>query len=330
VNLALPLKILRRHSATWNAVRNLGWLLRGVFVAHGGSLIVEGQFVHGCRLRIGNGARVIVPKADSLRFGDDCWIASHVEMNAGGVMQFGDRVTVQRNTTLNGNISVGAGCLFAPNVFASSGEHQFRLVPWITIRDQELLAEQQNAGQNRSARIDIGEDCWIGTNSVILAGVTLGRGAIVGAGAIVRRDVEPYEIVAGAPARRIATRFEFRPPVKVEVAAEMQIPYLYSGFQQWRAGRERSLALQGGVLADRDFSLALDTAAARQIWIDTRCSRSGATVKLRHGLAERSVPDNWSIVRFPIAAPGWCIRLSCTEEPYGARWPLLIRAFGVE
>jgi acetyltransferase-like isoleucine patch superfamily enzyme len=271
-----------------------------------------------------------VPKAESLRFGDDCWIAPHVEINVGGVMQFGDRVTLQRNTTLNGDVSVGAGCLFASNVFVSSGEHQFRLVPWLTIRDQEILAEQQNATGDRSTRIDIGEDCWIGANSVILAGVMVGRGAIVGAGAIVRRDVAPYEIVAGAPARRIATRFEFRPPMKVDVAEEMQMPYLYSGFQQWRADRERSLTLHGGVLADHNFSLALDTAAARQIWIDTRCSRSGATVKLRHGVAERSVPDNWSIVRFPIADPGWCIHLSCTEEPYEARWPLLIRAFGVE
>lgn len=55
--------------------------------------------------------------------------------------------------------------------------------------------------------IEIGNDVWIGTNAVILSGVHIGDGAVVGAGAIVTKDVEPYEIVGGVPAKHIRYRF---------------------------------------------------------------------------------------------------------------------------
>lgn len=55
--------------------------------------------------------------------------------------------------------------------------------------------------------IEIGNDVWIGTIAVILSGVHIGDGAVVGAGAIVTKDVEPYEIVGGVPAKHIRYRF---------------------------------------------------------------------------------------------------------------------------
>ncbi len=53
----------------------------------------------------------------------------------------------------------------------------------------------------------IGEDVWIGHRAIVKAGVRIARGAIVGAGAVVTRDVPPYTIVAGVPARKIGERF---------------------------------------------------------------------------------------------------------------------------
>lgn len=54
--------------------------------------------------------------------------------------------------------------------------------------------------------IVVGSDVWLGTNCTVVAGVTIGHGAIVAAGAIVTKDVEPYAIVAGNPARLIRKR----------------------------------------------------------------------------------------------------------------------------
>ena len=60
----------------------------------------------------------------------------------------------------------------------------------------------------RSKRVTIGHDTWLGHGSTILPGVTIGDGAAVGAGAVVSKDVAPYTIVGGVPARPIRERFD--------------------------------------------------------------------------------------------------------------------------
>ncbi len=55
--------------------------------------------------------------------------------------------------------------------------------------------------------VTIGHDVWIGHNVTVLPGVTIGNGAAIGAGAVVTKNVEPYTIVAGVPAKRIRARF---------------------------------------------------------------------------------------------------------------------------
>jgi len=56
---------------------------------------------------------------------------------------------------------------------------------------------------------NIGSDVWIGVNAVVMQGVSIGHGAIIGAGAVVTRDVPPYAVAVGVPAR--VTRFRFEP-----------------------------------------------------------------------------------------------------------------------
>lgn len=59
---------------------------------------------------------------------------------------------------------------------------------------------------HRKEPVSIGSDVWIGASSTILAGVTIGDGAVIAAGSVVTKDVEPYSIVAGVPARQIKRR----------------------------------------------------------------------------------------------------------------------------
>jgi acetyltransferase-like isoleucine patch superfamily enzyme len=59
-----------------------------------------------------------------------------------------------------------------------------------------------------SNTLDIDGDVWIGYGAIVLSGVSIGRGAIVAAGAVVSNDVPPYAIVAGNPARVIGRRFD--------------------------------------------------------------------------------------------------------------------------
>lgn len=69
-----------------------------------------------------------------------------------------------------------------------------------------LIDEGINVG--REKRSYIGNDVWIGANSIVKGGIKIADGAIIGAGAVVTKDVEPYTIVAGVPARVIGRRFD--------------------------------------------------------------------------------------------------------------------------
>ena len=72
-----------------------------------------------------------------------------------------------------------------------------------------MIPEAENIQGYALSRGDvvIGSDVWLCTNSIILSGVTVGHGAVVAAGAVVSRDVAPYSVVAGNPARHIRWRF---------------------------------------------------------------------------------------------------------------------------
>ncbi|ROW04601.1 hypothetical protein VPNG_07436 [Cytospora leucostoma] len=117
-----------------------------------------------------------------------------VKMDYGYNVKLGKGVYVNSNSTWidTCEISVGERTLIGPNCSFYSGTHP--LDP--TIRNG-------TRGPESGKPITIGEDCWLGGNSTILPGVTIGKGSTVGAGSVVTKDVPPYHCVAGNPARII-------------------------------------------------------------------------------------------------------------------------------
>jgi virginiamycin A acetyltransferase len=96
---------------------------------------------------------------------------------------------------------IGRYCSIANNVSIGIGEHKIDRVstsslfykdPWAVLTEKEC---------------NIGHDVWIGSNVIVRRGVSVGNGAIVGANSFVNKDVEPYAIVAGNPAKFIKWRF---------------------------------------------------------------------------------------------------------------------------
>jgi acetyltransferase-like isoleucine patch superfamily enzyme len=114
----------------------------------------------------------------------------------GARLELGDFVFVGAACEIDvaSSVRIGAHSLLAPGVFITDHQHNIRREPRI---DQQGI---------ETAPVVIGSDVWLGTKSVVLPGVTIGDGAVVGAGAVVTKDVEPYAIVAGVPARVIGRR----------------------------------------------------------------------------------------------------------------------------
>lgn len=69
---------------------------------------------------------------------------------------------------------------------------------------------------DKEGDVCIDEDCWIGTGAIILSNCQIGRGAVVAAGAVVTKDVPPYAVVAGVPAKMIASKFTLEQILKHE------------------------------------------------------------------------------------------------------------------
>ena len=109
--------------------------------------------------------------------------------------------------------TIGKFCSIASNVRINALEHPIeRLMSHkMTYRPNEYFRhiglDMDYRAYRQSKRVTIGNDVWIGHGAVIMPGISIGHGSVVGANAVVTRDVPDYTIVAGSPARPIRARF---------------------------------------------------------------------------------------------------------------------------
>ena len=104
------------------------------------------------------------------------------------------------------HVNIGSYCSVASNVVIQEFNHNYLRATTYNIFSH-IIGVQNMTEKISRGPIIIHDDVWIGSNSVILSGVTIGRGSVVGAGSVVTKDVAPYTIVAGNPAKFIKYRF---------------------------------------------------------------------------------------------------------------------------
>jgi acetyltransferase-like isoleucine patch superfamily enzyme len=110
--------------------------------------------------------------------------------NGVGPVLIGDRCTVGIGSVVIGPVTIGTDVIIAQHVVVSGLNHSYEDVSR-SIREQPVITRP----------IVIEDECWIGANVVITAGVTIGRHSVVAGGSVVTRDVPPYSVVGGNPAR---------------------------------------------------------------------------------------------------------------------------------
>jgi acetyltransferase-like isoleucine patch superfamily enzyme len=118
-------------------------------------------------------------------------------------IEVGDDVSLGTGAILlaaESRIIIGNKVMFGPNVIVVGGNHNTSLLGRFMYDVQEKRPEDDQD-------VIIEDDVWVGSSAVILKGVRIGRGSIVAAGAVVNRDVLPYTVVGGIPARIISVRF---------------------------------------------------------------------------------------------------------------------------
>ncbi|MBE7382865.1 MAG: acyltransferase [Leptolyngbya sp. SIO1E4] len=192
----------------------LGRLLRGalystIFEHLGKSSVIRPrvQFFGTHRIEMGDfvslhpGVRI-----RSLNHKSSISLANKVSLDIGvdiksncGRIKIGNRAYIGPYTCLSGgDISIGDNCLIASHSGIYANNHEF------------YDADRKIIDQGSSFKgIIIEEDCWLGSGVRVLDGVTISKGSVIGAGAVVTKDIPPYSVAVGVPAKVISQRKAF-------------------------------------------------------------------------------------------------------------------------
>jgi len=193
------------RSARFKQSKGLVLIGSGVKIRYPHHLCVGSNFI------VEDGAEIMALALEGINCGDNVTVGAFASIKPSNYYgrDLGVGLTIGNNSNIgrgsyigcSGRIIIGNNVIMGPRVSLFAENHCFEDVTR-PIREQGVQREF----------ITIEDDCWLASNTVITAGVTIGNGSIVAAGSIVTNDVPPYCIVAGSPARVIRSRIEQESP----------------------------------------------------------------------------------------------------------------------
>jgi acetyltransferase-like isoleucine patch superfamily enzyme len=147
----------------------------------------------GKNARICSHSRIDVMPFNQFVLGDDSTIEDFCTVNNGvGDVIIGNRTRIGMSNVLIGPVDIGNDVMLAQNIVLSGLNHGY-----------EDISKPINKQPVTKKKIILEDEVWIGANSVVVAGVVIGKHAVVAAGSVVTKNVPPFTIVAGNPAKVI-------------------------------------------------------------------------------------------------------------------------------
>jgi maltose O-acetyltransferase len=147
-------------------------------------------------LRITKPIRAFLAKRILEECGDNVWIEKHAWVGDGKGRKLGNNSGIGSNASIGKYVCIGDDVMMGVDVMIITRNHEF----------EDVNRPMRLQGFKDYVPVTIEDDVWIGARVIILQGVRIGKGAIIGAGAVVTKDVAPYSIVGGVPARFIKSR----------------------------------------------------------------------------------------------------------------------------
>jgi acetyltransferase-like isoleucine patch superfamily enzyme len=150
---------------------------------------------------------LIFGKSSFLEYGSNLHVGRGTRLWAPNALMIGSHVYIGKQVHIEANCEIGDYCLIANRVsIIGRNDHDFTAVGF-PMRYAPWIGSKRFPSQHIDAKAVVGSDVWLGYGAVVMTGVNIGRGSVVAAGSVVTKDIPPYSIAAGVPAKVVAQRF---------------------------------------------------------------------------------------------------------------------------
>lgn len=178
--------------------------LIGKLKAHYKLHIFHKKAIVGVGTTVGSRANCFSVSREQIEIGKSCDIQAIITAKEGATVKIGDYTTIRGNSVIGAakSIKIGDYVIISNNVtIYDNNNHPTSPEKRLEMCKSGFYSELWDWKYADKAPVKIGNNVWIGEKSTILKGVTIGEGAIVASHAVVTKDVPPYSIVAGNPAK---------------------------------------------------------------------------------------------------------------------------------